>query len=284
MQSAFITGYHSKFADIKQKPSENDTILLKLQNALLRNGLNFELYRSQIETSLLFPQGAFPGNHIRTARGWRGADWISVSQGRDPLARVLGHHCDGKLLLRPRHWSRHYLQQRSFSIVQLSCIQDSYRKLGRLWLPSLATDTNTRAAQCLLFGIQEVCQGVLRVSRMNRGCGGLESPMVWRRQVGWYRKVSTRRGSSPNLVRNGYVAKISRDRFWPPGQLQHPSQAATSPGRYNPSLKPPVKFTMLPPISEGINGNLEGSDASICCSVNIAASFKQQLHHLSIIL
>ena len=69
MQSAFITGYHSKFADIKQKPSENDTILLKLQNALLRNGLNFEFYRIRIETSLLFPQGAFPGNHIRTTRG-----------------------------------------------------------------------------------------------------------------------------------------------------------------------------------------------------------------------
>ena len=30
--------------------------------------------------------------------------------------------------------------------------------------------------------------------------------------------------------------------------------------------------------------NLKGSDASVCCSVNIAASFKQQPHHLSIIM
>ena len=115
-----------------------------------------------------------------------------------------------------------------------------------------------------------------------QGLDGGESADTWE---------SPPKGEAPQTW-SGMVNMLRRvfgggRRFPTPCRLQHPSRAATSPRRYNPSLKPPVKFTMLLlPSDYGRDNdwNLKGSDASVCCSVNIAASFEQQLHHLPIIM
>ena len=140
--------------------------------------------------NLFFPRWTFP----ESARVWRSAPWRTL------LSRVLDHHGDGELLLRPRHWSRHHLRQKKLRTHFIQ--QDSYRELWRLWLSSLAVSTNTRTAWSFPFNIQQQvrCKGVLRVGGMDRGSGGLESPRAWRRRVGWYKRLSTRRMSSPNLV------------------------------------------------------------------------------------
>ena len=146
--------------------------------------------------NLLFSQRTFPWHQIRTTQNWRSAHWRTL------LSRVLGQHSDGELLLRPCHWSRHHLQQKQ---VMTHLIQHySYRELWRLWLSSLAMSTNTRIAWDFLFNIQQQvgCKGVLRIGGMDRGSGCLGSPRAWRRRVGWYMRLSTRRKSSPNLVRD----------------------------------------------------------------------------------
>ena len=211
--------------------------------------------------TLLFLWGTFPTRrlyqviYIRTTRVCTRAHRRTVCQRWDPVTRVLSDHCDGKLLLSPGHWSGHHLYK-AYPWVTLGQ-QDSYRELGRFWLPSLATDTKSNSATwgSLQFHIQEVCQGLFRVSRVDRGCRGLVVPVAWRWRVSfWCMKVSTSwgRGGTPHLARSKLSTKARKSTIpkrgncmYIPCLLQHPSQAAASPGKYNPSLKPPVSFTML---------------------------------------